>query len=72
MIKQNDCLKYGIENPGILLSGMTIDDMKQGVSKIRSPVVARVFRELGFIEQWGSDVRWIFRKPKNLDFRNVK
>lgn len=42
-----------VENPGILLPGMTIEDMKQGVSRIRNPVIARVFRELGLIEQWG-------------------
>ena len=40
-----------IENPGILLPGLTIEDMKQGVSKIRNPVIARVFRELHLIEQ---------------------
>jgi len=33
-----------IENPGILPPGMTVEDMKQGVSKIRNPVIARVFR----------------------------
>jgi len=43
-----------VDNPGILLPGMTIEDMKQGVSKIRNAVIARVFRELGLIEQWGS------------------
>jgi ATP-dependent DNA helicase RecG len=40
-----------IENPGILLPGMTIEDVKQGVSKIRNRVIARVFRELDLIEQ---------------------
>jgi ATP-dependent DNA helicase RecG len=51
-----------VENPGILLPGLTIEDMKQGVSRIRNPVVARVFRELNFIEQWGSGVRRIFEE----------
>lgn len=53
-----------IENPGILLPGMTIDDMKNGVSKIRNPVIARVFRELKLIEQWGSGVRSIIREAE--------
>ena len=35
-----------VENPGILLPGMTVEDMKQGISKIRNHVIARVFREL--------------------------
>lgn len=39
-----------IENPGILLPGMTIDNMKQGGSKIRNPLIARMFRELHLIE----------------------
>ncbi len=51
-----------VENPGILLPGMTIEDMKQGVSKIRNPVIARVFRELDLIEQWGSGVERIFKE----------
>ena len=34
--------------------------MKSGVSRIRNPIIARVFRELGLIEQWGSGVRRIF------------
>jgi len=44
----NDRIK--VENPGILLPGMTIEDVKQGVSRIRNRVIARVFRELNLIE----------------------
>jgi len=55
-----------IENPGILLPGMTIEDVKQGVSKIRNRVIARVFRELDLIEQWGSGVRRMFKEAKAL------
>jgi len=43
-----------IQNPGLLPFGMTIDDFKAGVSKIRNRVIARIFRELKLIEQWGS------------------
>ena len=38
--------------------------MKQGVSQIRNPVIARVFRELALIEQWGSGIPSIFREAK--------
>ncbi len=55
-----------IENPGILLPGMTIEDVKQGVSKIRNRVIARVFRELDLIEQWGSGFRRILREAEEL------
>ena len=53
-----------VESPGLLLPGMTIEDMKQGVSQIRNPVIARVFRELDLIEQWGSGIPGIFREVK--------
>ena len=55
-----------VENPGILLPGMTIEDMKQGVSKIRNPVIARVFRELDLIEQWGSGIPQIFAAAQRM------
>ena len=45
-----------IENPGLLVPGLTIPDMLAGVSKVRNRMIARVFRELGLIEQWGSGV----------------
>jgi ATP-dependent DNA helicase RecG len=55
-----------IENPGILLPGMTVEDMKQGVSRIRNPVIARVFRELNLVEQWGIGVPRIFQQALEL------
>lgn len=45
-----------IENPGLLPFGMTVDDIRMGVSRVRNRVIARTFRELGYIEQWGSGV----------------
>ncbi|MDO9519025.1 MAG: helix-turn-helix domain-containing protein [Pseudohongiella sp.] len=49
-----------IESPGMLMPGMTVEDMKRGVSMIRNPVIARVFKELKLVEQWGSGVKRIF------------
>lgn len=46
-----------IENPGILLPGLTLDDLRDGVSRVRNRVVARVFKELGLVEQWGTGVQ---------------
>lgn len=54
-----------IESPGLLLPGVTVDDMKQGVSQIRNPVLSRVFRELELVEQWGSGVPGIFAQAKD-------
>jgi predicted HTH transcriptional regulator len=45
-----------VENPGILLSGLTIEDLRRGVSRLRNRVLGRVFHELSLIEQWGSGV----------------
>ena len=53
-----------VESPGLLLPGLTVEDMKQGISQIRNPVIARVFRELDLIEQWGSGIPGIFREAR--------
>jgi len=45
-----------IDNPGGLPPGLTIDDIRRGVSKLRNRVIGRVFHELRLIEQWGSGI----------------
>ena len=52
-----------VDNPGMLLPGMTVEDMKQGISKIRNHVIARVFRELNLIVR--HSVLFILRIKKN-------
>lgn len=52
--------RIDIESPSFLLPGMTVQDMRSGVSRIRSPVIALIFRELYLTEQWGSRVKRIF------------
>ena len=46
-----------VENPGMLPFGMTLDDLKAGVSRIRNRVIVRVLRELGLVEEWGTGYR---------------
>ncbi len=48
-----------ITNPGGLRMGMTMEDALGGSSKVRNRVIARIFNELGFIEQWGSGLKKI-------------
>ena len=55
-----------IENPGILLPGMTIEAMRLGTSRIRNHVIARVFRELNLVERWGSGLHAIFKDADAL------
>lgn len=45
-----------VESPGLLPIGLTIEDIKCGVSKLRNRVIGRVFKEIGLIEQWGSGI----------------
>jgi ATP-dependent DNA helicase RecG len=46
-----------VENPGLLPFGLTVDDIRQGVSKLRNRVLGRVFHELRLIEHWGSGIQ---------------
>jgi predicted HTH transcriptional regulator len=57
-----------IENPGLLKFGLTIDDIKRGVSKLRNRVIGRVFHKLGLIERWGSGIGRIIESCKEAGF----
>ena len=46
-----------VESPGLLPFGLTVEDLPLGVSKLRNRVIARVFHELGLMENWGSGVQ---------------
>ena len=46
-----------IENPGLLAPGLTLEDLRRGVSKLRNRVIGRVFQELGLAEHWGSGIQ---------------
>ncbi len=46
-----------VENPGILLPGLTVEELPEGVSRLRNRVIARTFKELRLIEQWGSGIQ---------------
>ena len=43
-----------IQNPGPLPFGLTITELKAGVSKIRNRMIARIMRMLNMMEEWGS------------------
>jgi ATP-dependent DNA helicase RecG len=52
-------------NPGGLPFGQTIEKALTGSSRIRNRVIARVFRELRLIEQWGSGFRRMIEACRN-------
>ena len=48
-----------IVSPGGFPSTLTADGLREGRSEIRNRVIARVFKELGYIEQWGTGLQRI-------------
>lgn len=57
-----------IVNPGLLLFGLTVDEIKLGISKLRNRVIGQVFYRLGLIEQWGSGITRIIDSCKESGF----
>ena len=53
-----------IVSPGAFPSTITQEDILGGRSEIRNKVIARVFKELNYIEQWGSGIRRIISSCK--------
>jgi ATP-dependent DNA helicase RecG len=54
-----------ITSPGALPRSLEIEDIIAGRSEIRNKVIARFFREINFIEQWGTGIRKIIRLLEN-------
>lgn len=58
-----------ITNPGGLPFGQTIEKALSGYSRLRNHVIGRVFRELKYIEQWGSGIQRICAICKKLGLK---
>lgn len=50
-----------VDSPGMLPAGLTVEDLRRGVSKLRNRVIGRVLHDLGLIEQWGSGIQRMTR-----------
>ncbi len=61
-----------IENPGLLAGGLTIADVRDGVSKLRNRVIGRIFKELNLIEQWGSGFQRMAASCRAVDLPEPK
>ena len=61
--------RLAINNPGELLSSITISDLKSlsGVHQSRNTYIARVLRETGFIRELGEGIRRIHELMKSND-----
>ncbi len=57
-----------VENPGLLPFGLTLDDFKAGVSRIRNRVIVRVLRELRLVEEWGTVYSRITRACEEIGY----
>ncbi|MEW5821434.1 MAG: ATP-binding protein, partial [Cyanobacteriota bacterium] len=58
-----------IVSPGFLPVGLTLDDINNGVSLYRNPIIYRIFNEMGFGYQNGSGLQNV---NKNLMENNLK
>jgi ATP-dependent DNA helicase RecG len=50
-----------VTSPGALPRSLEIEDIIAGRSEIRNKVIARFFKEIEFIEQWGNGIKKMFR-----------
>ena len=57
-----------IQNPGPFPFGLTITELKAGVSKIRNRMIARIMRMLHMMEEWGSGYPkdWIDKRLRGI------
>lgn len=59
-----------IISPGGFPNGITLEDISNGRSELRNKVLANVFKELGYVESWGSGIARIrtICKKKSVEF----
>ena len=57
-----------IVSPGGLPDGLTVEEVFNGRSELRNKVIGRVFKELGYVETWGSGIK---RMKKICDERGI-
>lgn len=58
-----------IISPGALPSTLTLEQIYSGRSEIRNRVIARVFKELNFIERWGSGINRMINLCRNAGMK---
>lgn len=58
-----------ITSPGMLYGGLTIEQIKEGGSKIRNRCIAEVFSRMKIIESWGTGIKRMFSSCQEYGIR---
>ena len=58
-----------IVSPGNFPNGLSLDDVMSGRSELRNKIVANIFRELKYIESWGSGIEKIKKLCKQSEVK---
>ena len=58
-----------ITSPGMLYGGLTIEQIKEGGSKIRNKCIAEVFSRMKIIESWGTGIKRMFSSCREYGIR---
>lgn len=58
-----------ITSPGMLYGGLTIEQIKEGGSKIRNRCIAEVFSRMRIIESWGTGIKRMFSSCREYGIR---
>lgn len=58
-----------ITSPGMLYGGLTIQQIREGGSKIRNRCIAEIFSRMRIIESWGTGIKRMFSSCKEYGIR---
>lgn len=58
-----------ITSPGMLYGGLTIEQIKEGGSKIRNRCIAEIFSRMKIIESWGTGIKRMFSSCREYGIR---
>ena len=59
-----------ISSPGRLVNGITLANIKSGVSKTRNRGIAETFAYMGVVEKWGSGIPNLYKEAKEFGLKN--
>ena len=59
-----------VTSPGMLYGGLTIEQIKEGGSKIRNRCIAEVFSRMRIIESWGTGIKRMFSSCREYGIRD--